>query len=61
MPTPEDKRRYLWMIGVAAIPLTIVGISLLFTDPDQPFLAYLVFAFAGIGVIAVIIGRHRRS
>lgn len=61
MPTPPDTRGYLWLIGVAAIPLTILGISLLLTDPDRPLLAYLVFAFAGIGVMAVIIGRSRRS
>jgi hypothetical protein len=49
------------MLGIVAVPLTIVGISLLFTDPDRPLLAYLVFAFAVIGVIAVVIGRRRRS
>jgi hypothetical protein len=62
-PQPDSHRNtrsFLWMLGITAAPLTVVGISLLMTD-DDPWLAYMLFAFAAIGVIAVVVGHRRKS
>jgi hypothetical protein len=49
------------LIAFGTVPLVAVGLLLLSTDAERPWLAYTLFVGALILVIAVLVGHFRKG
>ncbi len=60
MPTdsPVEERntkRYLQLLWVSPVVMTLLGIAFLFLSDEKPWLPWLAFALAIVNVVAVIV------
>ena len=54
--TEEQKtRRYLRLIWVSPIVMTLLGIAFLFLNTEKPWLPWAAFALAIVGVIGAVV------
>jgi len=54
--TEEQKtRRYLRLIWISPIEMTLLGIAFLFLNTEKPWLPWAAFALAIVGVIGAVV------